>query len=251
LTEGSPYLWELVRAEPERLVTLLEADPDRRLDALIGEATRGIAEATAEAEVMRLLRRMKAEGALLVGLADIGGVWPVTRVTRALTALADAAVSGAVRFLLSNAARRGHYHPVDPARPEVGSGYVVVAMGKMGSGELNYSSDIDLIVFYEAGAASLATGIEPSPFFVRLTRRFVKLMQERTADGYVFRTDLRLRPDPASTQIAVSTAAAYDYYESVGQNWERAALIKARPCAGDIAAGANIWTLPRWPTSTT
>ena len=65
----------------------------------------------------------------------------------------------------------------------------------------------------------------------------MKLLQERTADGYVFRTDLRLRPDPASTQIAISTAAALDYYESTGQNWERAALIKARPCAGDVAAG--------------
>ena len=73
--------------------------------------------------------------------------------------------------------------------------------------------------------------------FVRLTQRLVKLLQERTADGYVFRTDLRLRPDPASTAIAISTAAALSYYESTGQNWERAALIKARACAGDIAAG--------------
>src|SRR5262249_57005347 len=72
---------------------------------------------------------------------------------------------------------------------------------------------------------------------VRLTRMLVKLLQERTPDGYVFRTDLRLRPDPASTQIAISTTAALDYYESRGQNWERAALIKARPCAGDVAAG--------------
>ncbi len=98
---------------------------------------------------------------------------------------------------------------------------------------------------------------------MRLTRGLVKLLQERTADGYVFRTDLRLRPDPASTQIAVSTAAALDYYESVGQNWERAAMIKARACAGDIAAGeallqrarrrssgASISTSPRSPTST-
>ena len=110
----------------------------------------------------------------------------------------------------------------------------------MGAGELNYSSDIDLIVFHDAKAAALASGIEPSQFYVRLTQRLVKLMQERTGDGYVFRTDLRLRPDPASTQIAVSTAAALDYYESVGQNWERAALIKARVCAGDMAAGAML-----------
>ena len=95
-----------------------------------------------------------------------------------------------------------------------------------------------------------------------ITRGLVKLLQERTADGYVFRTDLRLRPDPGSTQIAVSTPAALDYYESIGRNWERAAMIKARACAGDIAAGekllrscrrssgANISTSPRSPTST-
>ena len=113
-------------------------------------------------------------------------------------------------------------------------------MGKMGAYELNFSSDIDLIVFFDPAAAALAPDLEPAQFYVRLTRDLVKLMQERTADGYVFRVDLRLRPDPSSTQIAISTGAALDYYESRGQNWERAALIKARPCAGDLAAGEKL-----------
>ena len=139
---------------------------------------------------------------------------------------------------LADARRRGKLAILAPARPAQGSGYIVLAMGKMGAGELNYSSDIDLIVFYDP--AALVAGTEPAPFYVRFTRTLVKLLQERTADGYVFRTDLRLRPDPASTQIAISTAAALDYYESRGQNWERAALIKARPCAGDIAAGERL-----------
>ncbi len=189
---------------------------------------------------MRLLRRMRAEAALLIALADIGGVWPVTEVIRRQTALADAAVGAAVDYLLLEAHRRGRLKLADPTRPSQGSGYIVLAMGKMGSNELNYSSDIDLIVFYDADAPALVPGTEPGAFFVRLTRALVKLLQERTVDGYVFRTDLRLRPDPASTQIAISTAAALDYYESRGQNWERAALIKARPCAGDIAAGAAL-----------
>src|SRR5262249_41930467 len=94
---------------------------------------------------------------------------------------------------------------------------------------------VDLIVFYDP--ARLAAETEPAPFYVRLTRRLVKLLQERTPEGYVFRTDLRLRPDPASTQIAISTGAALDYYESRRPNWERPALIQARPCAGDVAAG--------------
>src|SRR5262245_56086090 len=101
LAEDSPYLWDLVRAEPDRLVTLLNSDPDRRLDVVIADATLAIAQAEDEVAVMRSLRRMKAEGALLVALADIGGVWPVIRVTAALTALADAAVAGAVHHLLS------------------------------------------------------------------------------------------------------------------------------------------------------
>ena len=113
-------------------------------------------------------------------------------------------------------------------------------MGKMGAGELNFSSDIDLMVFFDPTAARLAAGVEPGQFYVRLTRDLVKLLQERTADGYVFRVDLRLRPDPSSTQIAISTDAAIDYYESRGQTWERAALIKARPSAGDLAAGERL-----------
>ena len=119
------------------------------------------------------------------------------------------------------------------------SGYIVLAMGKYGAGELNYSSDIDLIVFYDPDRIALAPGLEPAEFFVRLTRDLVQLLEERTGDGYVFRTDLRLRPDPGATQLALSTDAALIYYESFGQNWERAALIKARPCAGDLDAGAS------------
>ena len=117
------------------------------------------------------------------------------------------------------------------------SGYIVIAMGKMGACELNFSSDIDLMVFFDPAAGALSPNVEPASFYVRLTRDLVKLLQERTEDGYVFRVDLRLRPDPSSTQIAIATDAAFAYYESRGQNWERAALIKARPCAGDIAAG--------------
>jgi len=238
--ESSPYLWELATKEPPRLLKLLGADPDGHLAALLAEQVRAVAATKDEGDAMRGLRRMKAEAALLIALADIGGVWPVMRATRALTDLADAAVDAAVRFLLADAARAGKLEPADLKRPQDGSGYVVIAMGKMGAFELNYSSDIDLIVLFDAERNSLAEGIEPAPFFVRLTQRLVKLLQERTADGYVFRTDLRLRPDPASTAIAISSSAALVYYEGTGQNWERAAMIKARACAGDIAAGTEV-----------
>jgi [glutamine synthetase] adenylyltransferase / [glutamine synthetase]-adenylyl-L-tyrosine phosphorylase len=240
LAETSPYLWDLVSRDAQRLLRVLASDPDRHLDTLLRQ-TSAAAAATEELEaVMRLLRRMKAEAALLIALADIGGVWPVMRAVSALTSLADTAVRSAVRFALSEAARGGRILLGNVSEPENGSGYVVLAMGKMGAGELNYSSDIDLIVFFDKERAIVPANAEALPVFVRITQRVVKLLQERTGDGYVFRTDLRLRPDPASTPIALSTAAALTYYESVGQNWERAAMIKARACAGDIAAGEKL-----------
>ncbi len=240
LADGSSHLWDFASADPARLATLLETDPDARLDAILADGAAAVVAVSEEADAMRLLRRMRSEASLLIALADIGGVWPVMRVTSALTALADAAVGAAVRYLLQRAVQEGKLKPADAAQPEEGSGYIVLAMGKMGAHELNYSSDIDLIVFYDAAAPALAPGLEPAPFWIRITRSLLKLLQERTPDGYVFRTDLRLRPDPASTQIAVSTGAALDYYESVGRNWERAAMIKARACAGDIAAGMKL-----------
>ncbi len=237
LADGSPHLWELARADADRLVGLLESEPRHRFDGILESRMASVAATSDEAEVIRLLRRMKAEASLLIALADLGGVWPVTQVIALQTALADAAVGAAVDYLIADAQRRERLAIVE-AHPARSSGYIVLAMGKMGAGELNYSSDIDLIVFYDS--AALAVGVEPAPFFVRITRTLVKLLQQRTVDGYVFRTDLRLRPDPASTQIAISTTAAFDYYESRGQNWERAALIKARPCAGDIGAGERL-----------
>ncbi len=239
LAESSPYLWELATARPARLLSVLQGDPEKHLHALLSKTARAVVEATGEDDAMRLLRRMKAEAALLIALADMGGVWPVMRSTEALTALADCAVGSAVQFLLADAIRRGRLKPPDPAAPTAGCGLIALAMGKMGAHELNYSSDIDLIVFFDLNAPALVDREDAQAFYVRLTRQLVKLLQERTLDGYVFRVDLRLRPDPASTQIAVSTAAAIDYYGSVGQNWERAAMIKARPCAGDIAAGES------------
>ena len=237
LADGSPFLWDLASSDPARLLAILEADPEQRFTDVLTETARAVAAIKGEDEAMRLLRRMKAEAALLIALADIGGVWPLSRVTHAVSELANASVAIAVRFLLSDAVRRRRITPADRKRPEEGSGYIVLAMGKMGAHELNYSSDIDLIVFFDPAAPALKADGEIGAFFIRITRGLVKLLQERTADGYVFRVDLRLRPDPASTQIAVSTDAALDYYGSVGQNWERAALIKARACAGDLATG--------------
>lgn len=239
VAESSPYLFDLMRADPDRTLRLFRDEPEGALARLIAQIS-AAAEAGDEAEAMRQLRVVKAEAALLIALCDIGGVWPVMQVTAGLTDIAGAAVRSALRFLSRQEIARGRLQPADIDRPEDGSGLVVLAMGKMGAGELNYSSDIDLIVFFDLAAPTLAPGIEPQPFFVRLTQSLARMLQQRTGDGYVFRVDLRLRPDPASTQVAVSTAAALDYYEREGRTWERAAMIKARPCAGDRKAGETM-----------
>src|SRR5215207_528980 len=236
IAEFSPYLFELIRADAARLVRLLACDPEQHLARLIERTAAGVLAAAGETDVMLLLRRMKAEAALLIALCDIGGVWPVMRVTAALTDLAVAAVQAGLRFLLRQEVARGRMTAVNHDRPEEGSGLIVLAMGKMGAGELNYSSDIDLIVFFDSAATSLVADIEPAPLFVRVTQALARLLQQRSGDGYVFRVDLRLRPDPASTQVAMSTDAALHYYEREGRTWERAAMIKARACAGDAKA---------------
>jgi len=237
IADASPYLFELIQADPARFACLLEGDPDESLAILLKSTKSEAGAARAQADVMRVLRHMKTQSALLIALTDIGSVWPVARVTAALTDFADAAVAAAVDFLLSEAVKRGQLIPESRNNAANESGYIVLAMGKMGGGELNYSSDIDLMVFFDAAVANLDRDVEPGRFYIDLTRALVKILQERTTDGYVFRVDLRLRPDPSATQIAISTAAALDYYEGRGQSWERAALIKARACAGDLAAG--------------
>lgn len=242
---GSPYLAQLIRTNPGRLYRILQTDPDRLFDDLVAEVCNNVSGADDRASVMKALRKFKANVALLTGLADLGGVWPVMRVTDVLTECADVALQSAVVFLFRQAVRAGDWIETETDvqahdSPASHSGYIVLAMGKHGARELNYSSDIDLIIFFDPARATVRDGLEVQSFFVRMTRDLVQLMEERTGDGYVFRTDLRLRPDAGATQAALSVNAALNYYESVGQNWERAALIKARPVAGDIEAGQDL-----------
>lgn len=233
----SPYLFGLVRQAPAEAYAMFEHEPEALFAAYLEEARAASAAARSEAEIMERLRRMKRRAHLLIALADIGGVWDVTRVTENLSAMADCAVSCALDYLLREAAGQGKLNLDNLAEPHQGCGVVILALGKHGARELNYSSDVDLVVFFDPRSRALGADVEPGPLFVRMTRALVKILQERTGDGYVLRVDLRLRPDPGSTSIAISLPAAFDYYESLGQNWERAAFIKARPVAGDLAIG--------------
>jgi len=234
---NSPYLTLALIDDIGFAVELLRRGPEAALEDVLGNARRDFSGPIDEASLMAGLRRAKRRASLTIALADIAGLWPVERVTAALSETADTALSLAVRHLLRQGAAGGAYKLKHPKEPERDSGFVILGMGKLGARELNYSSDIDLIVLYDPETIVSGNPDGLLQVFIRLTRALVKILDERRPEGYVFRTDLRLRPDPASTPPALSMLAAETYYESLGQNWERAAMIKARPVAGDIAAG--------------
>lgn len=234
LADQSPFLWGLVRRDPVRLLRILQKPPEQALDETLGRlGPCGDAECT-EARAMALLRRAKQETALIIALADLGGRFDMVAATKALSRAADRFVAAALRAALRLA---GDRLALPAEEPDLNCGLVALALGKHGAMELNYSSDVDLVVFFDAASRVLDAGPGAKANALRLTQHLVKLLQERTGDGYVLRVDLRLRPDPGSTAPAVSLDAARHYYETLGQNWERAAMIKARPVAGDLALG--------------
>ena len=233
---GSPYLRALMLRDPLFVEEILLHSPEELLTSVC-TGVHAAQTLLSQTEIMQALRHAKAKASLLIALADLGQVWSVDEVTAALTRFADAMLEAAVNWLLLDATRAGKIRCFDQKEPSRHCGYVVLAMGKHGAGELNYSSDIDLIILYDPETAPLAEGVEPATFFVRLTKRLVTILQDVTEDGYGFRVDLRLRPDPRATQVAIALEAAAIYYESMGQNWERAAMIKARAVAGDIGLG--------------
>jgi [glutamine synthetase] adenylyltransferase / [glutamine synthetase]-adenylyl-L-tyrosine phosphorylase len=234
---NSPYLGNLLSREIATVRDALTQGFDATFATLIAGLEREQADQRDTEALMAALRRAKRRASLLIAMADIVGAWPMEMVTGALSEMAETALRLASAHVLRRAAEADLLTLPDPARPCEGSGFIVLAMGKLGARELNYSSDIDLIVLYDDDVVQTPKPEHLARTFVRMTRDLVRIMDERTREGYVFRTDLRLRPDPAATPLAVSVSAAEVYYSSVGQNWERAAMIKARAVAGDPVAG--------------
>ncbi|UXM93950.1 bifunctional [glutamine synthetase] adenylyltransferase/[glutamine synthetase]-adenylyl-L-tyrosine phosphorylase [Bartonella sp. HY329] len=237
----SPFLREIMLKNPEILTPLLQIDIKSRLDEVLAhiksiDQIDGINETL----LMAQLRRGKAEAHCLIALADIGGLFTCAETCDWLSKLAEATLKSSLRFLLREAHNAKKITLPDLEHPEKDCGLIVLGMGKLGAGELNYSSDIDLIVFIDVSSSAINDPFESVDIFSKMMRRLIRIMQERTGDGYVFRVDLRLRPDPGSTPLAMPVVAALHYYEARGQNWERAAMIKARPVAGDIEAGEKV-----------
>jgi len=233
---NSAYLSRLCVKHADFVTKLLGAEVDALLKITFDDVSKADSVAEDEEQLLTLLRVSKARIAILTAFSDLAGIWTLQDVTHALTKFADIALQTTINFLLQNYAARGKVVLPD-GRTSKDTGIFVLGMGKYGACELNYSSDIDLIVFFDQEKLQ-ACGVDgPQDLAIKVTKGVVRILQEITADGYVFRVDLRLRPDAGATQVALSTAAAHHYYESLGQNWERAAFIKARTVAGDLQAG--------------
>ena len=232
LVSAAPYLAELHGRHSGWIDEALD-DPDAALSQELA-AVAAAGQFAEEPAIAGALRHAKGRVALLAAAAETGGLWSTAMSTAALSDLADAALNAGLEFLLLKAIAKGD---IRPGTTPGTSGLLIFALGKHGGRELNYSSDIDIVAFFDRAADALTEPDEATKIFSRIVQRLAALMQDRIGGEYVFRTDLRLRPDPGSTPVALSVDAALAYYESRGQNWERAAWIKARPCAGDKDAG--------------
>lgn len=237
---NSPYLTSLLFKHFELALSLFSIPPEELLEQTFSSLNDDFLKITTIVELMRLLRTAKAHVALIIAVADLSGRWNLTKTTKGLSDFAEIALNLSINFLLKEGVNSGNLeHSFLDDNYSTNSGYVILAMGKLGGYELNYSSDIDLIVLFDLEVVKYCGKRSPQDFFVKMTQKLVKIMSDRTADGYVFRTDLRLRPDPGATPVALSMEGAEIYYQTVGLNWERAAMIKARPIAGDIEEGHN------------
>ncbi|WP_432449959.1 glutamine-synthetase adenylyltransferase [Aliiroseovarius marinus] len=233
----APYLKTLMEKQADWLREALTMAPEDAIAQAMTQMDRD-----SDSALRKSLRVAKQRIALLTGLADLAGVYALEQVTGALTDLADFATHTAMTFQVGQEIRRKKLPGMGEDDVETAGGMVALAMGKMGAHELNYSSDIDLIMLFDDSRFEGADFHEARASHIRATRKMSAMLSELTEDGYVFRTDLRLRPDPSVTPVCVSMEAAERYYESLGRTWERAAHIKARPCGGDIAAGAAYLT---------
>jgi glutamate-ammonia-ligase adenylyltransferase len=244
LLGGSGFLSDQIARRREFFSFLfLEEGFRNRVPAgeLLAEAVDAGRRAGAEDEIKAALRRIKLREMARIAARDLAGLAPLSEVTQDLSALASAALSGALEFARRQLTQR-YGAPRKEGTAGRECGFVVMGMGKLGGFELNFSSDIDLLYLYETDAGSTDGGAEGKPvslhqYFVRLSETVTRILSEITEDGFVFRVDLRLRPEGTRGDLANSLRSAEIYYESWGLTWERAALIKARPVAGDLEVG--------------
>jgi glutamate-ammonia-ligase adenylyltransferase len=238
---ASPFIGSLCARQPELWRSLIEsADFARRYNPgeLAERIETAVAKVDSESVLMKILRRLRLREAVRIGWRDLTGAAPLNETMRDLTNLAEACVRHALDWCYRDLCRRFGV-------PRNASGdeqcLIVLAMGKLGGRELNFSSDVDLIFAYpEEGVTDGAKSLENSQFFIRLGQRLIKVLNDTTAEGFVFRVDMRLRPFGEAGPLAMSANAMEDYFQQHGREWERYALIKARVIAGDHEAGRQL-----------
>lgn len=255
----SPYLAGLARRSPEYAVEILSCSSEQHFTLLFEDIVTKLQEPRQINETDEafdaVLRQAKAHVALLVATADIGGFWPLDTVTRSLSSFANLCLELALARAIQKRWRSGELRApdgyitstaIDTAYNE-GCGFFFLGLGKLGGLELNYSSDIDIIALYDPDRMQYTGRKSLSDCCIKITQEVVRHIDMRSMYGYVFRVDLRLRPDPGATPVALSVGAAMTYYHSIALNWERAAMIKASFAAGDQgAAEAYLDELTPW-----
>ena len=240
---NSPYLASLATRFTPEIASYLRSDLESELEKLISDMETARPDGETTADLMAYLRDCKSKLALLTAIADVSDIWPLQKITNALSDFAALALDIGLSHLLHQRMKKGELAWPDgneePVTPKLGRncGYFLLGMGKLGAGELNYSSDIDLIALFDPELLEYTGNKTPSQCYIKITQELMQIIEKRTMHGYVFRTDLRLRPDPGSTPVAISVYAAESYYHSMAANWERSAMIKASVVAGDRQAG--------------
>lgn len=238
ILDYSPFLREIIRKFPDFFKDVLDKGAENTTEALLKTLKQQDVFDLKFEELQALLRIARQKISLSIAFGDIVDQWSVQKVTTYLSFFADIVLYKATNYLLYqfHIARRIILpHPGDPAHE---SGLIVLAAGKLGAEELNYSSDVDLLFFYDEQKILVSDHYALKKTLNDFVHQFVKLIQDSTEDGYVFRVDLRLRPDSGATPVIMSIGSAMHYYTTVGQNWERAVMIRARQVAGDPVSGA-------------
>ena len=232
----SEFAAAVATAQPETFVDFLESNAFEAAPAadFVGGSLRAIADVES---LKTVLRRLRNAAMLHIIWRDLNGRSDVAETTRSLTRLADQLINAAVLQL--------HEWAVASDSPPIGeqSGtaqqLVVIALGKLGAGELNLSSDVDLIFAYPEAGETRSGSRTNQQFFMRLGQKLIQVIDTITVDGFVFRVDMRLRPYGDSGALVLPFDAIERYYEEQGRDWERYAWIRARPCAGDVVSGAG------------
>ncbi len=236
LFSTSQYFSELMIGDPSLFEWLRSGGDPRGQERLVAELTAELDAAPNDEAARLTIRRFRRRELLRIGYDDIVRTLPLELITRELSHLADICVEAAYQLARKHAdIRHGSPSGDSDARP---ARFVILALGKLGGEELNYSSDIDLIFLYDVeGQTRGPRVVSNAEYFTRLGGELVRLLSDHTSLGLAYRVDMRLRPEGDQGPLARSIAGTLGYYETAGRTWERQAMIKCRPIAGDMSLG--------------